>query len=326
MQAVIRERWGGIDVLELRDIARPTPRGDEVLVRVEAASVNRADLDLLGPDPAFVRAILGIRAPRDRGFGCDVAGVVEAVGPEVTRFRTGDRVFGDMYPFGLGSFAGSKCAPERAFLAIPDGMSFEHASTLPHAAILAIQGLRRRDGRTPGPGDRVLIGGASGNVGPFAVQIAKAFGAEVTGVCSAGNVDFVRSLGADHVIDYGKTDYTTTGERYDWILDVHCHHSTLQVRKALRREGVYITLGGPTTRLFDAMVIGAVASLATKRQMGLMLWWKPFDAADIATLADLYAAGKLVPAIDRRYPLAEAIEALRYVDEGHPRGKVIITG
>jgi NADPH:quinone reductase-like Zn-dependent oxidoreductase len=320
LQAVTRERWGDIDVLEIQDIDQPTATGDEVLIRVQAASVNRADLDLLGPEPGFVRAMLGVRAPRDRGFGCDVAGVVEEIGPEVTRFHQGDRVFGDMFTFGLGSFAEFKCVSERALLTIPEGMSFEHASTFPHAAILAVQGLRRRDGRTPGPGDRVLIGGASGNVGPFAVQIAKALGAEVTGVCSTENVDFVRSLGADHVIDY-----TTTGERYDWILDVHGHHSILQVRNALRRNGVYITLGGPTSRLFDAMVIGSVASLATSRQMGLMLWWKPFHADDVATLADLYAAGKVVPAIDRTYPLTEAVDALRYVNEGHPRGKVVIT-
>ncbi len=325
MRAAIRERYGSVDRVQVRDVDRPTPTGDEVLVHMEAASVNRADLDLLGPEPGFTRLFLGLRAPRDHGVGCDLAGVVEAVGPDVTRFRPGDRVFGDMYPFGLGSFAEFKCAPERAFLPIPDGMSFEHAATMPHAAILAVQGLRRRDGRTAGPGDKVLISGASGNVGPFAVQIAKSYGAEVTGVCSTDAMEFVRSLGADHVIDYSKIDYATIGKRYDWILDVHGHHSLLAVRPALRRNGVYVTLGGPTGRLLQAMAVGPVISMASSRWMGLMLWWKPFKAEDVATLAELYAAGKVVPRIDQRYPLGEIVEALRRVDDGHPLGKVIIT-
>jgi NADPH:quinone reductase-like Zn-dependent oxidoreductase len=324
VRAVIREHWGGLENLRVDDIEQPVPTGDQVLVRVQAASVNRADLDLLGPEPGFVRLLLGFRAPRDQGFGCDVAGVVEKVGPDVTRFAPGDRVFGDMYPFGLGSFAEYKCAPERAFLPIPDGMSFDHASTLPHSAILAIQGLRRRDGRTPGPGDHVVISGASGNVGPFAVQLAKASGAEVTGVGSTRNLDFIRSLGADHVVDYTTTDYTRSGDRYDWILDVHGHDSILACRRVLRRDGVYVTLGGPTRRLLEAVTIGPVASLATTKQMGLMLWWKPFDAGDVASLAQLYANGDLIPAIDRHYPLGETVEALRFVDEEHPRGKVII--
>jgi NADPH:quinone reductase-like Zn-dependent oxidoreductase len=171
----------------------------------------------------------------------------------------------------------------------------------------------------------VLIDGASGNVGPFAVQIAKALGAEVTGVASAAKLDLVRSLGADHVIDYATTDYTTTGTRYDWILDVHSHHSVLEARRALRKGGVYVTLGGPLRRLVTSMTVGPVTSLATGRSMGLMLWWKPFRAEDVAVLADLYAAGSLRPVIDRRFPLEDVVDALRYVDDGRARGKVIIT-
>ena len=204
-------------------------------------------------------------------------------------------------------------------------MTTEAAATLPHAAILAIQGLRLRDGRTVQPGMKVLIDGASGNVGPFAVQIAKALGAEVTGVCSTAKMDLVRELGADHVIDYTAVDYTTSGERYDWIVDVDSHHPILDARRALVRKGVYVTLGGPTGRLLSSMVIGPVVTLATGKQMGLMLWWKPFLPADVAALAELMASGRLTAAVDRRYRLDQAVEALRYVDDGHARGKVLIT-
>jgi NADPH:quinone reductase-like Zn-dependent oxidoreductase len=204
-------------------------------------------------------------------------------------------------------------------------MTFEDAATLPHAAILALQGLRRRDGRTVGPGDKVLIDGASGNVGPFAVQIAKSLGAEVTGVASTDKLDFVRSLGADQVLDYTKVDYTTTGERYDWILDVDSHHSILDARRALRPDGVYVTLGGSGRRIIQALLLGPVMKLATGKWMGLLIWWKPFKAEDVATLSELIAEGKVKPVIDRRYPLAEIVEALRWVDDGHARGKVIVT-
>ena len=325
MRVAHRDRYGSPDVVSLRDIERPVPTGDQVLVAVRAASVNRADLDLLYPNPGFTRLFLGMRRPRDGRIGCDVAGVVEGVGPDVTRFRVGDRVFADLYPFGLGGFGEGVCAPERAFQEIPETMSFEVAATLPHAAILAIQGLRRRDGRTPESGHRVLIDGASGSVGPFAIQIARHLGAEVTAVCSTEKVDLVRSLGADHVIDYRTEDYTTRGERYDWILAVEAHHSILSVRRVLRPGGVYVTLGGATSRLFQALLTGPVVSLATGKSMGLMLWWKPFLAGDVATLTDLHAAGVLTPVIDRRYPLDDVVEALRYVDTGRAKGKVLVT-
>ena len=234
-------------------------------------------------------------------------------------------MFGDLYPFRQGAFAEYVAAPERAFAAIPEGMPFETAATLPHSAILAIQGLRRRDGRTVGPGDRVLIDGASGNVGPFAVQIAKARGAEVTGVCSTAKVEFVRSLGVDHVLDYRATDYTATGERYDWIVDTDSHHPISRIRRALRPGGTYVTLGGSGSGVLKAMVVGPAASLASNRSMGLMLWWKPFESADVATLLDSRRPAGQIPAIDRRYPLAEVVEALRRVDAGQALGKVIIT-
>ena len=204
-------------------------------------------------------------------------------------------------------------------------MTFEEASTLPHSAVLAVQGLRLRDGRTVRPGDRVLIDGASGNVGPFAVQIAKSLGAEVTGVARSEKLEFVRALSADHVIDYTTTDYTTSGELYDWILDTDSHHSILAVRRALKPGGVYVTLGGTAWPILAALVGGPIVSRAVGRRMGLLIWWKPFNAPDVRTVTDLIAAGKVKPAIDRRYPLSGVVEALRWVDDGRARGKVIIT-
>jgi NADPH:quinone reductase-like Zn-dependent oxidoreductase len=325
MKAAVKDSYGSPDVVRVEEIETPVPTGDKVLVRVRAASVNRADLDGIQPRPQFVRLFTGIRAPRNRSVGLDVAGVVEAVGPGVTRFKAGDEVFADLYPYGVGAFAEFVCAPERAFLPIPTGLSFEDASTLPHSANLAIQGLRRRDGRTPRPGDRVLIGGASGNVGPFAVQIAKHLGAEVTGVARTEKLDFVRSLGADHVIDYTATDYTKTGERYDWILDTDSHHSMLSLRRALRPNGVYVTLGGTDRTIVDALFVGPAMSLAGSRSYGLMLWWKPFHEPDISAVTDLIAAGAVTPRIDRRFPLDQVVDALRWVDDGHARGKVVIT-
>ncbi len=325
MKAALRDRYGPPEVVQVRDVERPSPKDGEILVRVHAASVNRADLDYLGPRPGFMRPIIGLRAPRDPRMGIDAAGVVEAIGANVTGFRVGDRVFGDLFAFGTGAFAEYVSAPERAFAAIPDGMSFEDAATLPHSAILAIQGLRRRNGRTVQPGDTVLVVGASGSVGPFAVQIAKSMGAEVTGVASTAKLDFVRSLGADHVLDYTQVDYTKTDERYDWILDTDSHHSIRAVRRALRPNGVYVTLGGTAWPIIQGLLIGPLISLFSDRWSGLMLWWKPFDRDDLATVTDLIAAGAVKPAIDRRFALGEIVAALRWVDDGHAKGKVVIT-
>jgi NADPH:quinone reductase-like Zn-dependent oxidoreductase len=325
MKAAVQERYGAPEVVRVIDVDRPVPSGDEVLVRVRAASVNRADLDGLGPRPGFVRPIIGLRAPRNHRMGIDVAGVVEAVGPNVTRFNPGDEVFADLFTSGQGAFAEFACAPERAFASMPAGMTFEDAATLPHSAILGLQGLRRRNGRTIHRGDKVLVVGASGNVGPFAVQIAKSRGAEVTGISSTKKVDLVRSLGVDHVIDYEKVDYTKTGERYDWILDTDSHHPILQVRRALRPNGVYVSLGGSALPILAGMTLGPLVSLASDKWSGLMLWWKPFNPTDVATLKELIAAGKLKPVIDRRFPLSEIVAALRWVGDGHARGKVIVT-
>jgi NADPH:quinone reductase-like Zn-dependent oxidoreductase len=325
MKAAVQERYGTPEVVHLSDIDRPEPADDQVLVRVQAASVNRADLDGLGPRPGFVRLLIGLRAPRNHRVGIDVAGAVESVGPTATRFKPGDEVFGDLFTFGQGAFAEYVCASEKAFASMPAGMTFEEAASLPHSAILALQGLRLRNGRTIRPGDKVLIDGASGNVGPFAVQMAKSLGAEVTGVCTTGKVGFVRSLGADHVIDYTQVDYTATGERYDWIVDTDSHHPIRRVRRALRPNGVYITLGGTALPILKAMIVGPLLSLRSDRWSGLMLWWKPFNPEDVATLKQLIAAGKVKPVIDRRFPLSEVVDALRWVDDGHAKGKVIVT-
>ena len=325
MKAAIHERYGPPEVVELREVERPVPTGDQVLVRVHAASVNRADLDGLKPRPSFVRLFIGMRAPRNTSVGIDVAGEVEAVGPEVTRFSPGDKVFADTFTYGVGAFAEYVCTPEKAFELMPSGMSFEDAATLPHSAVLALQGLRLRRGRSIRPGDKVLINGASGNVGPFAVQIAKAMGAEVTGAASTAKLDMVRDLGADHVIDYTKVDVTNTSERYDWILDTDSHQSIRRSRRALKPNGVYVTLGGTSWPIIEALVVGSLWSLASDRYSGLMLWWKPFHPPDVDRLKTLIAEGKLRPVIDRRYPLSEVVEALRYVEDGKNRGKVVVT-
>ena len=326
MKAAIYERYGApTNVVSVREVDRPEPTGDQVLVRLKAASVNRADLDGLAPRPQFIRLFTGIRSPGTRRIGIDAAGVVEATGPEATRFKVGDRVYGDLFAFGGGALSEFACVPERALRTIPVTMRFEDAATLPHSAVLALQGLRRRDGRTIKAGDKVLVDGASGNVGPFAVQVAKALGAEVTGVCSRGKMDFVRSLGADHVLDYTTTDYTKAAERYDWIVDTDSHHGILAVRRALRPNGVYVSLGGTTWPIVRAMIVGPLLSLFSNRWSGLLLWWKPFNPVDIARMEELIAAGSVTPRIDRTYPLEEVVAALTQVHEGRSSGKVVIT-
>jgi NADPH:quinone reductase-like Zn-dependent oxidoreductase len=325
MKAIVRSRYGSPDVLELREIAKPVVRDDEVLVRVRASSVNTADIDYLRGRPAFARitpGLYGLRAPTNRGLGLNVAGQVEAVGTDVTRFRPGDDVFGDMTQHGFGAFAEYVSAPERAFATLPTGMTYEESATLPHAGVLALQGMR--SGGKIQPGHRVLINGASGSVGPFAVQIAKALGAEVTGVCSTAKVEMVRSAGADHVIDYTQEDFTRTGQRYDPIVDIAGSHSILACRRALRPRGTYLWVGGPTSRLVQAGLLGPLISIVGNRKMG-MLPWKPFPKVDAAMLKDLAHAGVVRPVIDRRYPLSETADALRYLETGTALGKIVIT-
>ena len=326
MKAAVRYRYGSPDVVRVEDLDRPVPAEGEVLVRLRAASVNRADLDGIQPRPGFIRLFMGLRAPHQPQIGVDVAGVVESVGTGVTRFRPGDEVFADLFAAGqVGAFAEYISAPEKAFQPMAPGMTFEDAATLPHSAILALQGLRTRQGRTLQPGEKVLVVGASGNVGPFAVQIAQAMGAEVTGICSSAKVDFVRSLGADEVLSYEEVNFTRLGRRWDWILDTDSHQSIFAVRRALRPGGTYLTLGGTAWPLLGALLGGPLLGLFSDKHMGLMIWWKPMHPPDVARLKELIAARQVKPMIDRRYPLSEIVDALKWVNDGHARGKVVIT-
>ena len=323
MKAIIRSGYGSPDVLRLVEITKPVPKRDEVLVRVRAASVNAGDLDYLYGRPLFARMFTGLRHPRNRRLGLDVAGQVEATGEDVKSVHSGDEVFGDMTEHGFGSFAEYVCAPEKAFAQKPVGMTFEEAATVPQAAILALQGLRAK--RQIQPGDRVLINGAGGSVGTFAVQIAKHFGAEVTGVDTTNKLEIVRSIGADYVIDYKREDLTRNGKGYDWILDVAGRRSVFDYRRALSSRGTYVMVGGPTGRILQVLVLGALISLTGRKKMGLMWWWKPFNKEDVTILTELIRAGKLVAVIDRRYLLSEVPQALGDLEAGHVRGKLVIT-
>jgi NADPH:quinone reductase-like Zn-dependent oxidoreductase len=325
MKAIVRSRYGGPEVLRLEDVPVPVPGADDVLVRVIASSVTTADVDYLRGRPAFARMASktdGMRAPTNPGLGMDVAGTVEAVGRNVVAFHPGDAVIGDLTEHGFGAFAEFACAPASAFARKPDTLSFEQAATLPHAAVLAVQALG--SGRRIEPGDAVLVNGASGSVGPFAVQIAKCLGAEVTGVCSTAKVEMVRSLGADHVIDYATEDFTKSGRRYDRIVDMAARRSILACRRALRPNGTYVWVGGPTAGLVQNLVLGPILSLAGSRTLGL-LNWRPFWRDDVAYLLQLVESGRVVPVIDRRFPLSDVRAALEYLEDGRARGKVSIT-
>jgi NADPH:quinone reductase-like Zn-dependent oxidoreductase len=323
MKAIVRYRYGSPDVLELREIDKPVVNDRDVLVRVRAASLNADDLEYLYGRSPFTRIATGLRKPRIRGLGVDVAGQVEAVGKDVTRFHEGDEVFGNMTEHGLGAYAEYVCAPASAFALKPSSLTFEEAATVPQSAVLALQGLRGK--RQIQPGDRVLINGAGGNVGPFAVQIAKYLGAEVTGVDSTGKLDMVRALGADHVIDYTREDPIRDGQRYDLILDVVARRSMLEWRRALNPAGVYVMLGASTALLLQGTLVGPLVSMTGSRKMAVMWWWKPFKQEDVAFLEELIEAGRVASVIDRRYALSEVPEALRYMEAGHARGKVVIT-
>lgn len=323
MKVIVRYQYGSPDVLELREIDKPLVKNQDVLVRVRAASLNADDLEYLYGKSPFTRMATGLRKPRIRGLGVDVAGQVEAVGKDVTAFQVGAEVFGNMTVHGLGAYAEYVCAPASAFALKPARLSFEEAATVPQSAVLALQGLRGK--RQIQPGDRVLINGAGGNVGPFAVQIAKYFGAEVTGVDSTGKLDMVRSVGADHLIDYTREDVIRSGQRYDLILDVVARRSMLEWRRALKPAGAYVMLGASTALLLQGTFLGPLISMTGSRKTAVMWWWKPFKQEDVAFLKELIEAGSVAPVIDKRYPLTEVPEALRYLQTGNARGKVVIT-
>jgi NADPH:quinone reductase-like Zn-dependent oxidoreductase len=323
MKAIVRYRYGSPNVLELREIDKPVVNDESALVRVHAASLNSGDLDYLHGRPLIARVGTGLRTPWNRRLGVDVAGQVEAVGKDVTHLRPGDEVFGDLTQHGFGAFAEYVCSPARAFARKPARMTFEEAATVPQSAVLALQGLRGK--RQIQPGDRVLINGAGGSVGPFAVQIAKCFGAEVTAVDSTSKLEMLHSIGADHVIDYTREDFTRNGLRYDRILDLVARRSIFDCRRALNPGGVYVLEGGSTGPLLQAAVLGPLISMTRSKKMGVMWWWRPFQQEDVAFVKELIEAGRVAPVIDRRYPLSEVPEALRYLEEGHARGKIVIT-
>jgi NADPH:quinone reductase-like Zn-dependent oxidoreductase len=322
MKAIIRRNYGSPDVLELNDVDMPVVKDDEVLVRVRAAGVNMADVDYLLGRPKVARLITGLREPKHIALGLDVAGQVEAVGNSVTTFRHGDEVFGDLTEFGFGAFAEYACAPERAFALKPVNLTFEEAATVPQSGVIALQGLHSR--RRVQPADKVLINGAGGGVGPFAVQIAKSYGAEVTGVDSATKLELIRSVGADHVIDYTRKDFTKTGQRYHRILDVAGGHSILDFRRALEPKGIYVAIPDSVAQLLQAMVVGPLMSLIGGQRMG-MLMWKPFKMQDVELLRKFIDADEVTPVIDREFPLHAVAQALRYQEEGLTRGKIVIT-
>jgi NADPH:quinone reductase-like Zn-dependent oxidoreductase len=321
MQAIVRHTYGSPDVLELAEIEIPTPRDDEVLIKVQASSVNAGDWRMLRADPFLARLDVGLLKPRNKILGFDVAGTVEAAGRAVTQFRPGDEVFGNIFDLRGGAFAEYVAVPERLLVRKPANVTFEQAAVVPLAAVTASRGLRHY-GQVK-PGHKVLINGASGGVGTFAVQIAKALGAEVTAVVSTRNMDLARSLGADHVVDYTREDPLAGGEaHYDVILAVNGYRPIAAYRQALRPGGIYVMGGGSGAQVFQAMLFGAWTFRTGDRKFR-MLETKP-SQEDLAFVAELIEAGKVVPVIDRCYPLEEVPEAIRYLEAGHPRGKVII--
>lgn len=318
MKAIVRTKYGSPDVLHLKEVEKPAPKDGELLVKVHAASVNAADWHLLRGDPFLVRLMVGgMLKPKLRILGADAAGRVEAVGQGVTQFQPGDEVFGDVSGCGWGAFAEYVCAREDAWASKPKNLSFEEAAAVPLAGVTALQALR--DIR---PGQKVLIHGASGGVGTFALQIAKSFGAEVTAVCSTGKMDIVRALGADRIIDYTKEDFTKNGRQYDVILAANGFRSIFDYARALNPEGVFIAVGGSMAQFLQVILFGSLLSKPGGRKMAGMSA-KP-NQKDLLSLKKLLEAGKVKPVIDRRYPFHETAEALRYLEEGHARGKIVI--
>ena len=321
MKAMVQDTYGSAEVLELRDIAKPEIGDDEVLVRVRAAGVNPADWAVMSGLPYIARPVYGLRKPKNGVRGTDVAGHVEAVGTAVTRFRPGDEVFG----WCVGSYAEYAAASEDALELKPANLTFEQAAAIPMAGLVALQAVR--DQGNVQAGQSVLVNGASGGIGTFAVQIAKSLGAEVTGVCSTRNVDMVRSIGADHVIDYTKDDFTQGGRRYDFILDNVANHSLSDLRRALTPTGALVPNGGGFDNHWFASGGRVISAHVLKRSVDPRL--RPFllssKLADLVVLKGLIEAGKITPVIDRTYPLSETPQAIGHVGEGHARGKVAIT-
>ncbi|MHA1975380.1 MAG: NAD(P)-dependent alcohol dehydrogenase [Candidatus Hodarchaeales archaeon] len=322
MKAIVYKKYGPPkEVLELKEIDRPTPKDNEMLVKIHAASVNAIDPLIVRGKPFYLRLTAGgILKPKRNHMilGDDIAGRVEEIGRNVQQFQPGDEVFGIS---NWGAFAEYRCVPEDLFAKKPTNISFEEAAAVPVAATTALLGLR--DKKTIQPEHKVLINGASGGVGTFAVQIANYFGAEVTGVCSTSKLEMVSSIGADYVIDYTKNDYTKGGQLYDLILDVAAHRSIFDYKRTLSPKGRYVCIGGSGTRFFQVMLLGPLISIRGSKKIGSML---PIPKQkDLIFVKELLETGKLEPVIDKRYPLSEVAEAIQYFGEGYARGKVVIT-
>jgi NADPH:quinone reductase-like Zn-dependent oxidoreductase len=326
MKAIVYQNFGSPDVLECQDTEKPTPADDEVLIKVRAASVNPLDWKLMKGGPFIVRLLLGLGKPKMKRPGVDVAGEVEAVGKNVTQFKLGDQVFGTC----AGAFAEyvtSKSARglKSALVIKPDNLTYEQAASAPVAALTALQGLR--DKARIQPGQKVLVNGAAGGVGTFAVQIGKSFGAIVTGVCSTRNVGMVRSIGADQVIDYTQQDFTKSGQRYDIVLDCVGNHSFSEWTRVLNPKGILVGVGAPAdvsmSGLLAALIGALVRSVFVSQRIAIFI--AKVNQEDLTTVGELMAAGKVRPVIDKRFRLSEAREAFQYMETGHARGKVIIT-
>jgi NADPH:quinone reductase-like Zn-dependent oxidoreductase len=322
MKAIVYTQYGTADVLQLKEIAKPTPKDDEVLVKVYAVSANAADIHLLRADPFLIRLSSGLLKPKNQILGSDIAGRVEAVGRNIKEFKPGDDVFGDISADGRGGFAEYVCVHENALVLKPANLSFEEAAAVPMAAVTALQGIRYAGQIRPG--QKVLINGASGGVGTFAVQLAKTFGAEVTAVCSTRNLDVARSIGADHVIDYTKEDFAENGQHYDLILATNGDRSISDYRRALSPKGIYVQTGGSMAQMSQAMLQGPWISMTGSKRMGTMGVAKP-NEKDLVIMKELLEAGKVKPVIDRCYPLNQVADAMRYLEKGHAQGKVVIT-
>jgi len=315
MKAIIQTLYGPPDVLQLKDVAKPAPKEDEVLVKVLAASINYSDWVYVRGKPFVARFMgSGMLKPKNMLLGADIAGRVEEVGKKAKQFQPGDEIYADLSVCGWGGFAEYVAVPEYVIARKPANLTFEEAAAVPQASIVALQGLRD-EGKIQ-PGIKVLINGASGGIGTFAVQIAKYFGAEVTGVCSAKNFDLVRSLGADKVIDYTHEDFTQNGQRYDLILDIKASHPISDCERALIPEGRYVLAGGSLTRIIQTAMVG---------KENIKNFQVRPTQADMDFMTGLLEAGKVVPVIDKCYPISEIAEAISYYGEGHSRGKVVIT-
>jgi NADPH:quinone reductase-like Zn-dependent oxidoreductase len=322
MKAIVYTKYGSSDVLHLEEVEKPTINDDKVLVKVHAASINAGDLHLLTADPFPMRLSgIGFFKPKNTILGSDIAGCIEAVGKNVTQFRPGDAVFGDIFGLGSGSFAEYISVPETALAIKPSNVSYEEAAAVPLAAVTALQGLRNKGHIQPG--QKVLINGASGGVGTFAVQIAKVFDTEVTAVCSTRNLEMARTLGADHVIDYTKEDFTQNGQHYDLILAVNGYQLLSKYLHALSPRGIYVFVGGTPAQIIQSLFLAPLMSKSDGRKMTSCM--QRANQSDLIFIKDLLEGRKIRPVIDECYPLRKTPDAFRYFEKGHTRGKVVIT-